>query len=257
MTDLLTQLRWQDAVDITLIAVVVYWIILRIRGTRAVQMLIGLVILFATYLISQIFELYTLNWVLDNFLTSILLIIVILFQNDIRRALTEVGRGPFFGLKTRATYGLMLEELTRATSRLADRRVGALIELEREVGLNDYMEAGTTIDAAVSKELIESIFLPTAPMHDGALVVRGGRIAAAGCILPLTTNPNVTKALGTRHRAAIGITEETDAVVVVVSEEEGTASLVRGGHITRNLDAAALRVALQQLFTHEMGWQEA
>ena len=257
MTDLLTQLRWQDAVDITLIAVVVYWIILRIRGTRAVQMLIGLVILFATYLISQIFELYTLNWVLDNFLTSILLIIVILFQNDIRRALTEVGRGPFFGLKTRATYGLMLEELTRATSRLADRRIGALIVLEREVGLNDYMEAGTTIDAAVSKELIESIFLPTAPMHDGALVVRGGRIAAARCILPLTTNPNVTKALGTRHRAAIGITEETDAVVVVVSEEEGTASLVRGGHITRNLDAAALRVALQQLFTHEMGWQEA
>ena len=257
MTDLLTQLRWQDAVDITLIAVVVYWIILRIRGTRAVQMLIGLVILFATYLLSQIFELYTLNWVLDNFLTSILLIIVILFQNDIRRALTEVGRGPFFGLKTRATYGLMLEELTRATSRLADRRVGALIVLEREVGLNDYMEAGTPIDAAVSKELIESIFLPTAPMHDGALVVRGGRIAAAGCILPLTTNPNVTKALGTRHRAAIGITEETDAVVVVVSEEEGTASLVRGGHITRNLDAAALRVALQQLFTHEMGWQEA
>jgi diadenylate cyclase len=257
MTDLLTQLRWQDAVDITLIAVVVYWIILRIRGTRAVQMLIGLVILFATYLLSQIFELYTLNWVLDNFLTSILLIIVILFQNDIRRALTEVGRGPFFGLKTRATYGLMLEELTRATSRLADRRIGALIVLEREVGLNDYMEAGTTIDAAVSKELIESIFLPTSPMHDGALVVRGGRIAAAGCILPLTTNPNVTKALGTRHRAAIGITEETDAVVVVVSEEEGTASLVRGGHITRNLDAAALRVALQQLFTHEMGWQEA
>jgi diadenylate cyclase len=257
MTDLLTQLRWQDAVDITLIAVVVYWIILRIRGTRAVQMLIGLVILFATYLLSQIFELYTLNWVLDNFLTSILLVIVILFQNDIRRALTEVGRGPFFGLKTRATYGLMLEELTRATSRLTDRRIGALIVLEREVGLNDYMEAGTTIDAAVSKELIESIFLPTAPMHDGALVVRGGRIAAAGCILPLTTNPNVTKALGTRHRAAIGITEETDAVVVVVSEEEGTASLVRGGHITRNLDAAALRVALQQLFTHEMGWQEA
>lgn len=257
MTDLLTQLRWQDAVDVTLIAIVVYWIILRIRGTRAVQMLIGLVILFGTYLLSQVFELYTLNWVLDNFLTSILLVIVVLFQNDIRRALTEVGRGPFFNLKARTTYGLMLEELIRATSRLAARRVGALIVLEREVGLNDYMEAGTTIDAEVSKELIESIFLPAAPMHDGALVVRRGRIAAAGCILPLTTNPNVTKALGTRHRAAIGITEETDAVVVVVSEEEGTASLVRGGHITRNLDAEALRSALQQLFTHEMGWQEA
>ncbi len=256
MTDLLTQLRWQDAVDVTLIAIVVYWIILRIRGTRAVQMLIGLVILFGTYLLSQVFELYTLNWILDNFLTSILLVIVVLFQSDIRRALTEVGRGPFFSLKAHTSYELMLEELTRATSRLADRRVGALIVLEREVGLNDYMEAGTTIDAVVNKELIESIFLPAAPMHDGALVVRRGRIAAAGCILPLTTNPNVTKALGTRHRAAIGITEETDAVVVVVSEEEGTASLVRGGQITRNLDTQTLRSALQQLFTHEMGWQE-
>jgi len=208
-----------------------------------------------TYLLSQVFELYTLNWILDNFLTSILLVIVVLFQNDIRRALTEVGRNPFFGLKERTTYGLMLEELTRAASRLADRRIGALIVLEREVGLNDYMEAGTTIDAAVSKELVESIFMPAAPMHDGALVIRRGRIAAAGCILPLTTNPNVTKTLGTRHRAAIGITEETDAVVVVVSEEGGTASLVREGRITRDLDAAALRTALQQLFTHEMGWQ--
>jgi len=252
MIDLLTQLRWQDAVDITLIAVAVYWIILRIRGTRAVQMLIGLVALFGTYLLSQVFELYTLNWVLDNVLTSILLVIVVLFQNDIRRALTEVGRGPFFSLKPRTTYSVMLDELTRATARLAHRRIGALIVLEREVGLNDYMEAGTTIDAAVSRELIESIFLPTAPMHDGALVIRQGRVAAAGCILPLTTNPNVTKALGTRHRAAIGLTEETDAVVVVISEEEGTASLVRAGHITRNLDTEALRVALQQLFTHEM-----
>ena len=150
----------------------------------------------------------------------------------------------------------MLEELTRAASRLADRRVGALIVLEREIGLNDYMEAGTTIDAAVNKELVESIFQPTAPMHDGALVIRQGRIAAAGCILPLSTNPNVTKTLGTRHRAALGLTEETDAVVIVVSEEEGTASLVREGRITRNMDAGALKTALQQLFTHEMGWQE-
>ncbi|MBM4258565.1 MAG: TIGR00159 family protein [Deltaproteobacteria bacterium] len=255
MTDLLTQLRWQDAVDVALIAIVVYWISLLIRGTRAVQMLIGLVILFGTYLLSQVLELYTLNWILDNFLTSILLVIVVLFQNDIRRALTEVGRNPFFGFKEQSMYGPMLEELTRATSRLADRRIGALIVLEREVGLNDYMEAGTTIDARLSKELVESIFVPAAPMHDGALVIRRGRVAAAGCILPLTTNPNVAKTLGTRHRAAIGITEETDAVVVVVSEEGGTASLVREGRITRDLDTGALRTALQQLFTHEMGHQ--
>jgi uncharacterized protein (TIGR00159 family) len=255
MTDLLTQLRWQDAVDVTLIAIVVYWISLLIRGTRAVQMLIGLVILFGTYLLSQVLELYTLHWILDNFLTSILLIIVVLFQNDIRRALTEVGRNPFFGLKEHSMYAPMLEELTRAASRLADRRIGALIVLEREIGLNDYMEAGTSIDARVSTELVESIFVPAAPMHDGALVIRRGRIAAAGCILPLTSNPNVIKTLGTRHRAAIGITEETDAVVVVVSEEGGTASLVREGRITRDLDAGALRTALQQLFTHEMGRQ--
>lgn len=257
MTDFFAQLRWRDAIDIALIAIVVYWISLLIRGTRAVQMLIGLVVFFFAYLISQSFELYTLNWVLDNFLSSILLVIVVLFQNDIRRALTEVGRGSLFGVKGQTAYGPMLEELTKAAMRLAGKRVGALIVLEREVGLSDYIDAGTNLDAAVSKELIESIFLPSAPMHDGALIIRKGRIAAAGCILPLTTNPNVSKALGTRHRAAIGLTEETDAVVVVVSEEEGTTSLVRKGHITRDLDAGALRVALQQLFTHEMEWQEA
>jgi uncharacterized protein (TIGR00159 family) len=257
MTDLFSQLRWQDAVDVILISFVVYWLSLLIRGTRAVQMLIGLVFLFGTYLLSQVFELYTLNWILDNFLTSILLVIVILFQNDIRRALTEVGRGSFFsGLKERSSSSSLVEELTRATMWLAGRRVGALIVLEREIGLNDYMEAGTPVDAAMSKELVESIFQPTAPMHDGALVIRRGRIAAAGCILPLSTNPDVTKTLGTRHRAALGLTEETDAVVIVVSEEEGTASLVQEGRITRGMNADALKTALQQLFTHEMGWQE-
>jgi len=257
MTDLFAQLRWRDAIDIALIAVVVYWISLLIRGTRAVQMLIGLVVFFFAYLISQAFELYTLNWVLDNFLSSILLVIVVLFQNDIRRALTEVGRGSLLGVKTQTAYGPMLEELTKAVMLLSGKRVGALIVLEREVGLSDYIAAGTTLDASVSKELIESIFLPSAPMHDGALMIRKGRIVAAGCILPLTTNPNVSKTLGTRHRAAIGLTEETDAIVVVVSEEEGTTSLVREGRIMRDLDAGALRIAFQQLFTHEMGWQEA
>ncbi|MGE0821088.1 MAG: diadenylate cyclase CdaA [Candidatus Binatia bacterium] len=251
MTDLLSQLRWQDAVDIAVIAIVVYKISLLIRGTRAVQMLIGLAILIGTYLASQVFELYTLNWLLDNFLSSILLIIVILFQSDIRRALTQVGRGPFWGLRVRPRYGPVLESLTQAAVSLAKRRVGALIVLERTVGLSDYIDTGNKIDAEVSKELIESIFHPAGPMHDGALMVRNGRIAAAGCILPLTTNPSVSKTLGTRHRAAIGVTEETDAVVIVVSEEGGTASLVREGRITRDLDADALRTALQQLFIHE------
>jgi uncharacterized protein (TIGR00159 family) len=251
MADLFTQLRWQDFLDIGLIACGVYWIIHLIRGTRAVQMLVGLVVIFLAYLASQSLELYTLNWVLDNFLSSILLVIVVLFQNDIRRALTEVGRGSLFNVRTRAAYGPILEELTRAAADLAARRAGALIVLEREVGLNEYIEVGTRVDARVSKELLCSIFSPPSPIHDGAVVIQRGRLSAAGCFLPLTTEPNVSKALGTRHRAAIGLTEETDAAVVVVSEEEGTIGLVREGRILRNLDANALLAALQQLFTHE------
>ncbi len=179
--------------------------------------------------------------------------IVVLFQNDIRRALTEVGRGSLFGVGERAAYGPVLEEVTKAAVSLAGKRVGALIVLEREIGLNEYIEIGTRLEARVSKELLWSIFSPVAPLHDGAVVIQRGRIAAAGCFLPLTTNPNVSKVLGTRHRAAIGLTEETDAVVVVVSEEEGTISLVREGRITRDVDVGALHTSLHQLFTHEMG----
>jgi uncharacterized protein (TIGR00159 family) len=251
MADLFTQLRWQDFLDIGLIACGVYWIIHLIRGTRAVQMLVGLVVIFLAYLVSQSFELYTLNWVLDNFLSSILLVIVVLFQNDIRRALTEVGRGSLFGVRERTAYGPVLEELTRAAAVLAERRVGALIVLEHKVGLNEYIEVGTPIDARVSKELLCSIFFPSSPIHDGAVVIQRGRLSAAGCFLPLTTDPSISRTLGTRHRAAIGLTEETDATVVVVSEEEGAIALVREGHIVRNLDANALLTSLQQLFTHE------
>ena len=257
MTDLILQLRWQDVIDIALITLVIYWISLLIRGTRAVQMLSGLVVLFATYLLSQVFELYTINWVLDNFLSSILLVIVVLFQNDIRRALTEVGRGSFFGARGRTAYGPLLEELTKAATTLATKRIGALLVIERDIGLNEYIRAGTKIDADVSKELVESIFLPGTPLHDGAVVIQKGRIAAAGCILPLTANPNVSRALGTRHRAAIGITEETDSVVIVVSEEGGSTSLVNEGRIMRNLDASTLQTTLRQLFAHDLEWQEA
>lgn len=257
MTDLFTQIRWQDLLDILLIAGGVYWIISLIRGTRAVQMLLGLVVVFLTYLASQYFELYTLNWVLDNFLSSILLVIVVLFQNDIRRALTEVGRGSLFGVGEHAVYGPVLEEVTKAAVSLAGKRIGALIVLEREVGLNEYIEVGTRLDARVSKEILCSIFPTTSPLHDGAVVIQRGRITSAGCFLPLTTNPSVSKMFGTRHRAALGLTEETDAVVVVVSEEEGTVSLVREGRITRDLDTGALHAALQQLFNYELGRKKA
>jgi diadenylate cyclase len=239
--------RWQDAVDIGIVAFVSYQVINLIRGTRAAQMLMGLLVVFATYLASQYFELHTLNWVLDNFLASMILVIVVIFQNDIRRALTQVGAGRSFAGGDRFIAGQVLEELVRAAAVLASKRIGALIAIERDVGLNEYIEGGTRLDARVSRELIHSIFLTSSPLHDGALILQGGRISAAGCFLPLTTNPSVSKTLGTRHRAALGLTEETDAVVIVVSEEEGTISLVREGRITRDLDAGTLRTTLQQL----------
>jgi diadenylate cyclase len=246
MLELLANFRLQDAVDIAIIAFVVYRIIDLIRGTRAARMLIGLFVVFLAYLSSQFFDLYTLNWVLDNFLGSVLLVIVVIFQHDIRRALTQFGSGSFFGGDWRMK-GQDVEEIVRSVVTLASRRIGALIVFEREVGLNEYIEGGTPLDARISKELISSIFVTTSPIHDGALVIREGRLTAAGCFLPLTANPNVSKTLGTRHRAAIGLTEETDAVVVVVSEEEGSISLVSEGRITRNIDAGTLRGTLQRL----------
>jgi uncharacterized protein (TIGR00159 family) len=143
--------------------------------------------------------------------------------------------------------GQSVEELVRAVAHLAGRRTGALIVLQNEVGLNEWIDVGTRLDARVSRELVTSIFLPESPIHDGALIIQNGRITAAGCFLPLTTNPNVSKTLGTRHRAAIGLTEDTDAMVIVVSEEDGTISLVREGKITRDVDAATLRTTLQRL----------
>jgi uncharacterized protein (TIGR00159 family) len=246
---LLSDFRWQDVVDMLIIGFVVYQLVLLIRGTRAVQMITGLVVLAALYQGAQFFELYTVNWILDSVGNVVLIVIVVVFQQDIRRMLTQVGTGPVFSAVRRVRQGQAIEEIVRAAVMLAARRIGALVVLARDVGLNDYMEGGTRLDSQVTKEIILSIFLPASPLHDGALVIQEGRIVAAGCFLPLTTNPNVSKTLGTRHRAAIGLTEETDAVVIVVSEEEGKMSLVREGRITRDLDAGILRSTLQQLFT--------
>src|SRR5512143_3619342 len=174
MLELLTNFRLQDAIDISIIAVFIYRIIDLIRGTRAARMLIGMLVVFVTYLSSKAFQLYTLNWILDNFLSSVLLVIVVIFQHDIRRALTRVGSRPFFGLD-RGLQNEEIEEIVRATVSLASARIGALIVFEREVGLNEYLEAGTLLDARISKELIRSVFVPPSPIHDGALIIQKGR----------------------------------------------------------------------------------
>jgi len=246
MKELFTSFRWQDGLDILLLSVVIYWGLNLIRGTRAVPMLIGLGVVYGIYFVSGVFEVYTLNVLLKNLLGWSLVLVFIVFQDDIRRALTQVGTGPLFSPRERVAQGQAVEELIKALTYLASRRVGALVILQNEVGLNQYIDVGTRLDAQVSKELVTSIFLPGAPIHDGALIIQRGRITAAGCFLPLTTNPNVSKTLGTRHRAAIGLTEETDAVAIVVSEEDGMISLVREGKITRDVDAATLRTTLHR-----------
>lgn len=246
MLELLDNFRLQDAVDIGIVAFLLYSLIELIRGTRAARMLIGLGVIVLIYLSSRLFGLYTLDWILANLLSSVLLVIVIIFQHDIRRVLVQVGSRPFFGTDHRLA-GQDLEEIIRAVVIMASRRIGGLIVFERETGLNEFTEGGTSLDAEISKELILSVFVSASPIHDGALIVRKSRITAAACFLPLTTNPNVSKTLGTRHRAAIGITEESDAVVIAVSEEDGGLSLVVDGRITRDLDAGTLRSTLQKL----------
>jgi uncharacterized protein (TIGR00159 family) len=180
-------------------------------------------------------------------LGSIILVVIVIFQSDIRRALTQVGTTPLFGGADRIERGQALEEITKAVVSMAGKRVGALIVFEREVGLNDYIEVGTPLDARVSRELVESVFLPRSPIHDGALMIRKGRMAAARCFLPLSMDSNLSRELGTRHRAAVGLTEETDAAAVVVSEEQGKISLVVDGKVTQDVDGPRLRSELTRL----------
>ncbi len=245
----LKNFRWLlDLLDIGLVAFVIYRIMLLIKGTRAVQMLLGLAVILGVYVSSQVSGLYTLHWILDNFLSSIILVIVVLFQNDIRRALIHVGRNPFFADLSYKEETEVMDELVKACVSMASKRIGALIVIERETGLKDFLEVGVEIDAKVSSDLITSIFLPYSPIHDGALVLQQGRIKRAGCFLPLSQNPDISKTLGTRHRAAIGLTELVDAVAIVVSEETGKISVVVGGRITRDLDSTSLKRVLTRLF---------
>lgn len=247
MLDVLFNIRVLDILDITIVAFVIYRIILLIKGTRAVQMLLGLAVILAVYVASRIGDLHTLNWFLSNFLSSIILVIVVIFQNDIRRALMHVGRNPFLGGGSYQEESALIEEMVKACVALANRKIGALIVIERETGIKDILESGTPLDAQISCDLVRAIFMPQSPLHDGALVVQQGRISLAGCFLPLTQGSNLSSELGTRHRAAIGLTELADAIAIVVSEETGKISVAVNGGMTRNLDATNLKKVLGRL----------
>ncbi len=242
----LSYLRWQDFLDILVVAFIIYQLISIIRGTRSVQMLVGLGVLSVVYFLAEVFDLSALMWLMQTFLSSIFIIIVIVFQQDIRRALTQVGKSPFQKITDVAKKDL--DEIVRSVFYLSKRRIGALIVIERETGLQDFLESGFDLDAKLSKELLNSIFMPASPLHDGGVVITKGRIQSAGCILPLTQNPHIDKRYGTRHRAAMGISEETDAVVLVVSEETQEISIVRHGVLTTMDDELSLSNSLRAIF---------
>lgn len=240
-------LRWQDLLDIILIAFVVYRILLFIRGTRAVQLLFGLLILFCFFYLSKKLELSAVSWILDNFFTYVVLIVVIIFQDDIRRMLLALGRSPYLKKISYVEETLFFDELINACTIMSKNKIGALIVIERKVGLEDFMEIGTRLDAEVNAELLLSIFQPKSVLHDGAVIIKEGRIKAARCILPLSMNEDEAKGLGTRHRAALGISEITDAIAICVSEEKGHISYAIKGSFYLNVKADALKKALREL----------
>jgi uncharacterized protein (TIGR00159 family) len=237
-------IRWHDLIDIILVSFIIYRVLLLIRGTRAVQMLTGFGIILILYYASERLGFHTLHTILVEFFNNLILILIIVFQEEIRKALAQVGRNPFFTSSNTIEEVAIVEEICQAAIQLARGRVGALIVLERETGLKNYIEAGIPLDAKVTSDLILSIFHPTSPMHDGAIIVRNVRISSAGCLLPISRDPVIQKEFGTRHRAAMGLTHETDAVVVVISEERGEISLVHHGTLNRDLDGDKLRTLL-------------
>ncbi len=245
--DFLTQFQLRDVADVLIVAYVLYRGMLLIRGTRAVRMAVGMLLMFVIYIIARRLELRTVDWVLSNVFTYFVFAILILFQSEFRKALANLGRTPFFGGLAAPIAKEPFDDIISAATAMAKVRRGALIVFERNVGLRNYIDQGIPLDATITYDLLFSLFHTQTALHDGAVIVQGGRMAAASCFLPLTTNPRLSRHLGSRHRAAIGITEETDAVALIVSEETGGISLAVDGRITRKLDAASLRRRLTEL----------
>lgn len=248
----LAQISVRDVIDIIIVYYVFYRLLLLIRDTRAVQLIKGLLLLLAATVTSDRLQLWTLNWLLTQTIAAGFIAIPIVFWPELRRALEQLGRARFLNQRLPlsvedAGWEHAIGELVTSVGILSKNKIGALIVLERETGLSEYVETGTRIDAIVSSALLTNTFIPNTPLHDGAVIIGRGRMLAAGCYLPLTTNPFLDKELGTRHRAGIGITEETDALSVIVSEETGTISLASDGQISRHLDPKSLQQKLEEL----------
>lgn len=261
LLDILQVSSWREVplvvLDLSLIYYALYRALLLIKGTRAAQMLLGLILVIVFFFISdrRYFDLRITNWFLEKFIANFIIVAVIIFQNDIRRALAQAGNTQLFSTQRSIQESSVLEEVIKAAVMLSQRKIGALMAIEREADLQEFVEDGIQLDAAVSKDLLFSLFLPEHqnPLHDGAAIIQRGRLSAAGCFLPLTNNTRVEKTLGTRHRAGIGLAEDTDAAVVIVSEETGTISIAYRGELHRELEATTMRALLQQIFATRHG----
>src|SRR5687767_7462695 len=241
---------WWDLLDIAIVSLIIYEFLKLIRGTRAMQMAVGSLLIVGLFYTSQLAPLQTVNWLIRNMLVYVAFAAIVIFQSDIRRALAHFGQAPFFRYFYRQqSANETIEELVVATTMLAAQKIGAIIAVEREIGLRNYIESGIPLDATLTYDLLVTIFQPDSPLHDGAVILQEDRVAAAACFLPLSVNPRVSRELGTRHRAAIGLSEESDAVAVVVSEETGYISLAIDGRIERGLSPDDLRTRLRSLIT--------
>jgi diadenylate cyclase len=238
-----------DILDVLVVAFLFYHIILLVRGTRAAQMFFGLITIMLLNVLAELVELNALNWILTSLRTVWVVAFLIIFQPELRKALSMIGNSGPFRRVFRIAGTSHLSEIEDAVVNLRRRGLGAIIVLERNTGLRAVSETGTIIDAALTSELIETIFTPPSPLHDGAVIVRGNQILAAGCILPLSQNQNLERSLGTRHRAAVGLTEETDALCLVVSEETRSISLAERGNLIRNIDPTSLKGILSRYAT--------
>ncbi|HZG86066.1 diadenylate cyclase CdaA [Paenibacillus sp.] len=257
--DIVPEWTWsttlKEIVDITIVSYIIYKLILLVRGTRAVQLLKGIVVLIAVWAVSYIFELHTLQWLMNQLFTWSVVAVFIIFQPELRRALEQLGRGKIFTVGTNDedhTVNERINQVIAALHLLSGRRIGALIVFERETGLSEYIESGIQLESSISTELLVNIFIPNTPLHDGAVIIRGGQIMAAGCYLPLSENPFISKELGTRHRAAIGMSEASDAIVVIVSEETGQISLAIHGQMVRDIKEESLIAKLHEELNPKM-----
>ena len=242
------RMDWLALVDIAIVAFLIYEVLKLIRRTRAVQMVFGAVFVVGLYYVSEIAPLPTVNWLISDMLGYIVFAAIVLFQADIKRGLSNLGRAPFFRYLARhRTTNETIEEIVVAATMLASRRIGAIIAIERELGLRNYIESGIPLDSTLTYDLLISVFQPESPLHDGAVIIQENRVAAAACFLPLTVTPQLGTQLGARHRAAIGLTEESDAIALIVSEETGQLSLALDGKVEADITSDQLKLRLEAL----------